>query len=159
MSAVRRNVAASVRPMHETDIAQVMEVERVNYPYPWTEGIMRDCLRVGYSCWVMETDGVLAAYAVLSAAAGEAHVLNISVAPGRQGLGLGRQLMEHLLQAAHGHGADTVFLEVRPSNKVAVHLYESMGFNQVGVRNGYYPSEVGREDAIIMARVLSDISS
>ncbi len=159
MSAVRRNVTASARPMHETDIAQVMEVERVNYPYPWTEGIMRDCLRVGYSCWVMETDGMVAAYAILSAAAGEAHVLNISVAPGHQGQGLGRQLMEHLLQAAHGHGADTVFLEVRPSNKVAVHLYESMGFNQVGVRNGYYPSDVGREDAIIMARVLSDISS
>ncbi len=159
MSTVRRDAAVSVRPMHASDIAQVMAVELENYPYPWTEGVMRDCLRVGYSCWVMEADGMVAAYAVLSAAAGEAHVLNISVAPGRQGHGLGRQLMEHLLQAAHGHGADTVFLEVRPSNKVAVHLYESMGFNQVGLRSGYYPSEQGREDAIIMARVLSDISS
>lgn len=159
MSAVPRYRTARARPMRETDLSRVMELELVNYPFPWTEGIMRDCLSVGYSCWVMEADHAVVGYAILSVAAGEAHVLNLSIAPTHQGQGLGRLLMQHLLQTARGHGADTVFLEVRPSNRAAVHLYESMGFNQVGLRNGYYPSAKGREDAVIMAREVSDVSS
>jgi ribosomal-protein-alanine acetyltransferase len=154
MSALLQHPAPHLRPMHEEDVPGVMVVELLNYPYPWTEGIMRDCLRARYSCWVYEAGDRVIGYGILSAGAGEAHVLNISVHPDYQGRGLGRELMVHLLDRAREYGADTVFLEVRPSNRAAVHLYESIGFNQAGLRRDYYPAARGREDALIMALAL-----
>ncbi|MDH3872470.1 MAG: ribosomal-protein-alanine N-acetyltransferase, partial [Gammaproteobacteria bacterium] len=55
---------------------------------------------------------------------------------------------------ARRHGAEVVFLEVRPSNRAALALYGKNGFNELGVRKDYYPTEGGREDALILARVL-----
>lgn len=150
MSA-QRELQPRMRPMLDTDLKDVFLIEEQVYPFGWTMGIFEDCLRVHYSCWVMELEGELVGYAVLSAAAGEAHILNVAVHPAFQGKGLGRQMMLFLLDAAREHGADTVFLEVRPSNRNALHLYDSLGFNQVGLRRDYYPAKVGREDAIIMA--------
>lgn len=139
------------RRMVEGDIDKVMSIEKQGYSYPWTAGIFRDCMRVGYYCQVMELDGELAGYGVLTLGAGEAHVLNLCVNPALQGRGLGRAMLEHLLNAARRLHADTVLLEVRPSNKVALHLYQAVGFNEVGVRNAYYPDHEGREDALILA--------
>lgn len=150
MSA-QRELQPRMRPMLDTDLKDVFVIEEQVYPFGWTMGIFEDCLRVHYSCWVMEVEGELVGYAVLSAAAGEAHILNVAVHPALQGKGLGRQMMLFLFDAAREHGADTVFLEVRPSNRNALHLYDSLGFNQVGLRRDYYPAPVGREDAIIMA--------
>lgn len=147
----------NLRPMLDDDVDAVMAIESCVYSHGWTAGIFHDCLRMHYSCWVMELEQQIAGYAVLSAAAGEAHILNIAVAPERQGSGLGRVFIHFLLETARHHGADTVFLEVRPSNRIALRLYDSLGFNQVGVRRDYYPSDKGREDAIIMARTLDDI--
>jgi ribosomal-protein-alanine N-acetyltransferase len=143
--------------MLDSDVDAVMSIENAVYDHGWTAGIFHDCLRVHYSCWVMETEGEVVGYGILSAAAGEAHILNIAIAPERQGLGFGRTFIHFLLETARHHGADTAFLEVRPSNRAALRLYDSMGFNQVGLRHDYYPSDSGREDAIIMARSLDDI--
>lgn len=157
MSVVREEVSPSLRPMLDSDIDAVMDIENTVYQHGWTSGIFHDCLRVHYSCWVMELDGELVGYGILSAAAGEAHILNIAINKGKQGHGLGRTLMHFLLETARHHGADTAFLEVRPTNRIALRLYDSLGFNQVGMRRDYYPSEKGREDAVIMARSLDDI--
>lgn len=154
MSAVIDQPQPVLRPMRDADIAGVMAIESVVYNHGWTEGIFQDCLRVGYSCWVDEDEGEVVSYGILSLAAGEAHILNVSVKPERQGEGLGRRMMEHLLALAVERGADTAFLEVRPSNYVAIGLYESMGFIQAGIRPDYYPAEQGREDAVIMAKAL-----
>lgn len=154
MSSQLQNAQPRLRPMREADVPAVMVVELLNYPFPWTEGILRDCIRVGYSCWVYEADDCVVGYGVLSVGAGEAHILNISIHPDYQGRGLGREMMVHLLDRARDHGADTAFLEVRPSNRVAVQLYESIGFNQAGLRRDYYPAARGREDALIMALAL-----
>ncbi len=140
------------RPMALADLDAVMVLERAAYPYPWTLGIFKDCLRAGYDCWVMERDGQLLGYTILSVAAGEAHLLNLCVAPAHQGRGLGRRLLEKTLQLARWHQVDTVFLEVRVSNEAARALYETAGFNEIGLRPGYYPAGDGREDAIVMAR-------
>lgn len=140
--------------MQARDLPGVMAVERLTAAFPWTEGIMRDCLQVGYSGWVYDLNGEILGYAFLSAGGGEAHVLNIAIHPGHQGRGLGRALMQHLLERARGLHAETVFLEVRPSNKTALRLYDSLGFNQAGLRRNYYPSTDGREDALIMALAL-----
>ncbi|MFA5531557.1 MAG: ribosomal protein S18-alanine N-acetyltransferase [Thiohalomonadaceae bacterium] len=143
-----------IRPMHEQDVPSVIAVEVRAYYSPWTEAIFRDCLRVGYSCWVLEQDAQVLGYGVLSAAVGEAHLLNLCVEPEQQGKGHGRRLLTHFIDVARGHGAEAMFLEVRPSNYAAVALYESTGFNQVGSRRDYYPAPKGREDALIFALAL-----
>ncbi len=156
MSAVMDSPQPLLRPMLDEDVEAVMAIENEVYPHGWTEGIFHDCLRVRYSCWVLEQGETLIGYGIMSVAVGEAHILNVAVAPHCQGRGLGRDLLMHLLQVAKRHGAETAFLEVRPSNPIAVRLYETAGFHQVGLRRGYYPAAKGREDAIIMARALME---
>ena len=142
---------AGLRPMREDDLDAVMAVERRAYPFPWTRGIFRDCLRAAYPAWILEDGGVLAGYGLLSIAAGEAHILNLCAAPEVQRAGHGRRLLRALLQVARGRRAERVFLEVRPSNDAAIALYDSEGFNEIGRRPRYYPAAHGREDAIVMA--------
>ena len=144
----------TLRPMRLAEVAEVMQVERAAYSHPWTEGIFLDCLRVGYCCWVCALDERPVAHGVLSVAAGEAHLLNICVHPDWQGRGVGRRLLHRLLRLAAEHQADTVFLEVRVSNRAAIALYRTAGFNEVGLRRDYYPAPTGREDAIVFARTL-----
>lgn len=154
MSAILSSAGGKFRPMSEADLPEIMEIERRAYPYPWTIGILRDCLRVGYNCWLYEQNGVIQAYGVMSVAAGEAHVLNLCVRPESQGSGLGRRMLTQLIALARRHGADTLLLEVRPSNLAALKLYQNQGFNEVGTRKNYYPAEQGREDALILALAL-----
>ncbi len=154
MNAVVSHDMLHFRDMEEGDLERVMAIEEKVYPFCWTRAIFHDCLRTGYACRVVETDQGLAGYAVLSYGAGEAHVLNIAVHPEMQGRGIGRALLEHLLELAKRYHAEAVFLEVRPSNHIAMRLYDTMGFNQVGMRRNYYPTKNGREDALIFARHL-----
>lgn len=151
MSAVLSEPGGLFRPMQEEDLSVIYPVERRAYDYPWTLGVMRDCLRVGYSCWVYERQGDIEGYAFMSVAAGEGHILNICIRPESQGRGLGSRLMRHLISVARRQGADTLFLEVRPSNEAALALYRAAGFNEVGYRRNYYPADNGREDALILA--------
>lgn len=154
MSAVLQEPGGIFRPMEEADLATVIAIEKQAYPFPWTLGIMRDCLRVGYSCWIFEREGLMVGYAFMSIAAGEGHLLNLCVRPELQGRGVGRKFLRHLLSVARRQGADTLFLEVRPSNSSAVRLYQSVGFNEVGYRKDYYPDHQGREDALVFAYCL-----
>ncbi len=146
--------AIALRPLREADLDDVMAIEQRAYPFPWTRGIFRDCLRAGYPAWAMTEHGCLIGYGIVSLAAGEAHVLNICTAPERQGRGHGRHLLRALVRLAREQGAERVFLEVRPSNLPAIALYHSEGFNEIGRRPRYYPTRDGREDALVMAREL-----
>lgn len=154
VDAVKQSVPDGLRPMIEPDLKAVMGIELSAYPHPWTHGIFRDCLHVGYCCWVYEEAGKVLAYGVMSIGAGEAHILNLCVLPQARRRGLGRMLLAHLLDVARAHKADTSLLEVRPSNRAALRLYHDMGYNEVGTRKAYYPAEKGYEDALIMARAL-----
>ena len=154
MSAVVKQPSLEFRPMVDPDLVTVLSIERAAYGFPWTRAIFQDCLRVGYCCWVLERASEIAGYGVMSVAAGESHILNLCVDPAVQRIGLGRQILLHLLEVARKHRADTAFLEVRPSNAAAKRLYLSAGFDEVGMRRNYYPAVNGREDAIIMARNL-----
>jgi ribosomal-protein-alanine N-acetyltransferase len=136
------------------DVDRVMEIELSAYPHPWTHGIFCDCIRVGYDCWGVQLEERLVGYAVLSHAAGESHLLNLCVAPDWQGQGLGGLLLSHAFRRARRQGCDRMFLEVRPSNPAGIQLYLKTGFEGVGKRPGYYRSDDGREDAIIMSRNL-----
>lgn len=137
--------------MADADLPAVMRIEEQVYPHPWSRKIFHDCLRTGYECLVYEASQEILAYSVMSAAAGEAHLLNLSVHPQQQGNGLGRQVLRRVIQRAREKPADTLFLEVRVSNQVARRLYESEGFNEIGQRFGYYPADNGREDALVFA--------
>lgn len=156
MSAILQAAPVRLRPMNETDIDAVMAIETDIYPYPWTIGIMRDCLRVGYCCWLAEQEGQVVGYCIMSIAAGESHLLNICLHRDWQGQGIAGQLMKNMLNLAKRHGAEVCLLEVRPSNTRAIGLYEKFGFAEIGLRKSYYPAEVGREDALVLARQLPD---
>lgn len=140
--------------MQPADLKAVAAVERAAYQYPWSLGIFRDCLLAGYYCLVLDVAGSVTGYGVMSVAAGEAHLLNLCVHPNAQRLGYGRRLLNALMVRAADAGADKIFLEVRPSNGVALRLYDSVGFEQIGMRPAYYQAENGREDAVILAATL-----
>ena len=151
MSAVISQGDNGIRPMKAADLDEVMAIETRLYDFPWTKGIFYDCMQVGYSCWVYQENEQIVSYGVMSAGAGEAHILTLCVRPDAQRQGYGRMLLGHMLDAAHSHKAETMLLEVRTSNRAAISLYQKTGFSEVGIRAGYYPAVNGREDAIIMA--------
>ncbi len=151
MSAILQTGSLALRGMLEEDLADIISIEEKAYTHPWTPGIFRDCLRVGYHCQVLEQNNEIQGYAVMSEAVGEAHILNVCVRPQSQGNGYGRMLINDLLDAARRLSADMMLLEVRPSNKIALGLYHNMGFCEVGTRKNYYPGRNGREDALILA--------
>lgn len=142
--------AVAIRPMSEADVPAVAEVERSAYAFPWSVGIFRDCLRVGYVCRVVELEGRVIGHGILSMGAGEAHILNLCVQAEYRCLGVGRRLLTLLIDIARGAGMTDAFLEVRPTNTAAIRLYLAMGFEQVGVRRGYYQAVNGREDAAVL---------
>jgi ribosomal-protein-alanine N-acetyltransferase len=140
----------SVRPMRESDVNEVIGIERASYQFPWTEGIFHDCLRVAYLCRVAIQDDQIIGYAVMSMGAGEAHILNLCVREEGRRAGVGRALIRYLLEQAEDAGMVEAFLEVRPSNAIALILYQSLGFEQIGTRRGYYQAVGGREDAAVL---------
>jgi [ribosomal protein S18]-alanine N-acetyltransferase len=142
------------RPMQKDDLDTIVAIEQVIFPYPWTRGNFLDSLNAGHSCWVMQQDATIVGYAVVMMVLDEAHLLNISVAKAMQGNGLGRLLLEHVMQIGRQYGGLNMFLEVRPSNTSALRLYESIGFNEMAIRRNYYPAKHGREDAVLMGAAL-----
>jgi ribosomal-protein-alanine N-acetyltransferase len=143
--------------MSPGDVSAVAAVERAAYQFPWSEGIFRDCLRVGYLCRVADLDGEIVAYGVVAMGAGEAHILNLCVRRDLRGRSIGRQMLMLLLERSRQAGMEAVFLEVRPSNPHAIALYQSVGFAQVGLRKGYYQApDNGREDALVLKLDLTD---
>lgn len=150
--------AVTLRPMCIADLPAVLQVERAAYSTPWSEAIFRDCLRVRYCCLVAASGTLLVGHGVMSVAAGECHILNLCIHPHRHRQGLGRRLLRQLLRLARRQDADTAFLEVRASNRAAMALYQTEGFDEIGRRQGYYPhpqqGNPAREDAVVMARAL-----
>lgn len=138
--------------MQQVDLPQVMTIEELVYPFPWTQGIFQDCLRVGYCCWLIELDREVLGYGVMSVVIDESHILNLCIHPDWQSRGLGRKLIQRLFKIARQHAAETAFLEVRESNRAALALYQRLGFVEIGRRRDYYPSiGDGREDALVMS--------
>lgn len=162
MSAVLEPGGARFDDMGASDVAEVTAIEAATYPFPWTAGIFRDCLRAGYRCRVLRDTGGIIAYGIVSWEAREAHILNLCVREALRRCGYGRHMLRHLLELAADAGARRVWLEVRRSNAAAVALYSAAGFVQVGVRRDYYRSTEGwrggggREDALVLALGLDD---
>jgi ribosomal-protein-alanine N-acetyltransferase len=153
MNAVLK-LAHTIRQMREADIPAVLGVEKDSYEFPWSAGNFHDSIHAGYGAWVYEVGGEVVGHMVLMTVLDEAHLLNITIAPVWRRQGLGSILLEHAMQAARRKQAQALYLEVRPTNDAAIKLYEKMGFEAFALRKGYYPAQAGREDALVMRKML-----
>ena len=144
----------TIREMNHDDISMVSDIERRSYEFPWSHGVFRDCLLAGYQNIVLIRDKEVAGYGVLSVAAGEAHILNVCVDPEFRSRGYGEKMLDEMLFRARAASVREVFLEVRPSNELAITLYKKKGFHQVANRPSYYQANKGREDAAVLAKKL-----
>jgi [ribosomal protein S18]-alanine N-acetyltransferase len=149
MSAVLKDVP-ELGAMREDDLAEVMAIENAIYSHPWTHGNFADSLRAGYPCRTWRLHGALVGYFVLMVAAGEGHLLNLSISASHQRRGHGTALLGEAIALARKLDAGSLFLEVRPSNRAAHGLYSRFGFREVAMRRGYYPAHDGREDALVL---------
>lgn len=144
-------VEGLIRPLAAADLPAVLALEAKGHAYPWTPGNFQDALNSAYYMVVLEQGERIAGYGIVQVILDEGHLLNITIDPALHGRGLGRYLLQHLIAYAQSH-TDTLFLEVRPSNTRAITLYQTAGFNEIGLRRNYYPApEGGREDALLMA--------
>src|SRR3990172_3019141 len=123
--------------MTAEDFDRVMAIENRVYAQPWTRGNFCDSLAAGYHCRIMELAGEIAGYSVLAAGAGEAHLLNLSIAAQWQRRGLGRELLRFMIELVRGLAVRKIYLEVRPSNLGGGRLYASAGFDEIATRRGY----------------------
>jgi len=137
------------------DLDAVSRIEERAYAFAWTPGNLRDSIAAGHLFPAIRKDQTLLAYSILMPVLDEAHLLNITVAPEFQGQGWGREmLLLSLRLASTVLQAQSILLEVRPSNQIAIALYQSHGFREIGRRKNYYPSTTGREDAVVFRRAL-----
>lgn len=153
MSAVLSPAAAPslhFRSLNEGDLGRVVQIENDVYVFPWTLGNFRDSLYSGYDCIGAFVGSELVGYSVVMAALDEAHLLNLAVASAWQGRTVGASLLEHVIEMTRLGKREMLYLEVRPSNVAGNRLYERFGFKQLGRRKDYYPSVVGREDALFL---------
>ena len=155
MIAPIQETPVETRPMVHDDIAQVADIERRSYEFPWSHGVFRFCLLAGYHCIVLERESAVVGYSILSIAAGEAHILNLCVDPKFRQLGYGELLLDEILKRATHAEVREVFLEVRPSNEAAIALYRKKGFRLIANRPAYYQALDGREDAAVLSKLIS----
>lgn len=148
-------LAAEFFPMNGRDLDAVTALEASLQEFPWSQANFADSLSAGYSVWVLRLGGDLVGFSIVMSVIDEAHLLNIGVAPYYQGHGYGARLLRHAMECARLGGASKLFLEVRPSNVRAVELYRHFGFRQIGLRKGYYPAAIGREDGLIFDKDLA----
>ncbi|MDI1300310.1 MAG: ribosomal protein S18-alanine N-acetyltransferase [bacterium] len=144
-------VEGLIRALIAADLPAVLALEAKAHACPWTPGNFQDALNSAYYMVVLEQGEHIAGYGIVQVILDEGHLLNITIDPALHGRGLGRYLLQHLIAYAQSH-TDTLFLEVRPSNSRAIALYQTAGFNEIGLRRNYYPArDGGREDALLMA--------
>jgi [ribosomal protein S18]-alanine N-acetyltransferase len=137
------------------DLEAVSRIEESAYAFPWTPGNLRDSLAAGHLFPGLKLNHTLIAYSILMPVLDETHLLNITVAPEFQGQGWGKEMLLISMRLASSVlKGQSMLLEVRPSNTIALSMYEAHGFKSIGIRKQYYPAAEGREDAIILRRAL-----
>jgi ribosomal-protein-alanine N-acetyltransferase len=144
-----------ISSLSTADLPRAWQIEKRAHAFPWSEQTFASNQGDRYFNLKLETENEIAAFAITQVVLDEATLFNIAVDPAYQRRGLGRTLLEYLIDALEKRGVVTLWLEVRASNVAAIALYESLGFNEATIRKNYYPAAEGREDAIIMALPIS----
>ena len=147
-----------LRSMTMADLPDVLLIERQNQPFCWSAANFESSIQSDHQSSVLELKGAVSsdivAFVITSTAADEAELLNIAEATEFQRQGLAKTLLLQVFRS-FDYSVCTLFLEVRASNVSAMALYDSLGFNTVGIRPNYYPASPRREDAVIMAKHLN----
>jgi ribosomal-protein-alanine acetyltransferase len=147
------NPPLDVRPLREADLVRALEIEQRSHSHPWTARNFADAYAAGYAGYCAWQEDTLIAFAwVMRPMPDEAELLDIAVLPERRRAGVGTRLLLTIEQSLHESGCERLHLEVRASNTNARALYASLGYDEVGLRVGYYPNGRSREDAILMRK-------
>lgn len=141
--------------MTPVDLEAVADLTHRADPFGWTLRNFSDAHASGNTLTVLTVDGVTSGIAAVMHVLDESELLEIAVQPAMQGRGYGKALLAQAIALARRNGAVRMFLEVRESNARARKMYTSFGFEETGRRKNYYPTENGREDAILMTAQLS----
>jgi ribosomal-protein-alanine N-acetyltransferase len=155
MIFIHRHKTFSLDVMARTDLCLIMPIEQQCHSHPWSQAHFISSIESTHQCYVLRDGRSIVAYCITSTAADEAELLNITVAPDYQRQGIAKQLLINICDL-FDNSIQMLFLEVRESNGAAIALYHSLNFNEVGKRPNYYPAKKGREDAIIMAKILGE---
>jgi len=143
----------TIVPMEERHLDDLARLERLCFSRPWSRQALKEELTNPAACVLVgEEAGEMLGYAGMHCAAGECYVDNVAVFPEARRQGVGRKLMEALLQAAAARGGEFLSLEVRPSNLEALALYRGLGFREVGRRRRFYDDPV--EDGLLLTKDL-----
>ncbi|MBD3815676.1 MAG: ribosomal protein S18-alanine N-acetyltransferase [Halothiobacillus sp.] len=145
---------AHILSLNEEDLPAVQRIEQAAHIFPWSERVFKDCIRSGYYLDGAYDGSTLLGFSVVMPILNEWHLLNLCVDPKRQRRGIGRLLLEYMIEQAKKAEVDSLWLEVREGNAAARQLYSAHGFKQVGLRKAYYPAKDGREDALVLTRTL-----
>ncbi|WP_413700140.1 ribosomal protein S18-alanine N-acetyltransferase [Psychromonas sp. KJ10-10] len=140
----------NIQPMGLADINAVTQIEAKSHTHPWSEKVFLSNFGKRYFNHLIMLNDEVIGYFVASSVAGEVTLMNIAISPEYQGQGIGRVLLQYLLDYSRENNEQEIWLEVRASNQNAIHLYQGLGFVEVDIRKDYYPSETGREDALVM---------
>ncbi|QIA64102.1 ribosomal protein S18-alanine N-acetyltransferase [Vibrio astriarenae] len=141
----------SVVALDASHLSAINLIEKCAHTHPWSEKLLGDINSRGAEHHVMLKDDQVIGYFYAQNIVGEVTLLNIAIDPAHQGKGFGKQLLNAFLDRCEALKADSAWLEVRESNTRAFELYQAEGFNEVDRRRNYYPTETGKEDAIIMS--------
>tara|TARA_B100000902_G_C27257923_1_gene888996 strand:- start:2 stop:472 length:471 start_codon:yes stop_codon:yes gene_type:complete len=152
MSSVQKTLNPKYISMDNSHVKKVLDIEKESYGYPWSEKIFLDCLEHKYLCRVLILDDILIGYLIGSIVQDECHIMNLCIKNNYRGYGYGKYLLTSLHNEIITLNCKLLFLECRPSNKLALNLYMSEGYNEVGIRKNYYPAANGYEDALILAK-------
>ena len=141
----------TVVPMGERHLDEIARLESLCFSEPWSRKALEEELENPTAVFlVAEENGVVLGYAGMHVVCGEGYIDNIAVFPAARRKGVGRRLIEALVDWMEHHEGVFLTLEVRPSNEGAVLLYQSVGFREVGRRKGFYQDP--EEDALLMTR-------
>ena len=143
-----------IKKMTVKNLKEVLRIEELSFPSPWSfQSFYNVIVNNPYGYYIVAVeDNRVVGYGGMWILFDECHITTIAVDPTRRREGVGRRIMEHLIEKAREQDADWISLEVRVSNTPAQNLYKSLGFEAVGVRRGYY--QPNNEDAIIMRLTL-----
>ena len=145
-----------VREALPADAPFLAEIERAAASHPWSLAQMLSSARSAEEqCLLLEEGARVLGFAIFSQVLDEATLLNIAVLPEAQGRGCGGELLAVVLGMMQLRQASRCLLEVRAGNRPAIALYRRLGFAEDGLRKGYYPTEDGREDALLMSLKLT----
>jgi ribosomal-protein-alanine N-acetyltransferase len=148
-------MALNIRRMTLEDLDRVYEIELSAHIAPWTKGIIRDCIKIGYDCFVIEKSGRVHGFAIMRVLMNECHLLNICISPRMQGKRLGESLLLSLIEWAQAKELVSILLEVRPSNEVAKKMYKKHQFTEIAHRKNYYQNpDSTKEDALVLTLLL-----